>query len=243
MKKLIIAAAVLLGIAACTQKPVEILLPKGNVEFVGNGFETFTLGADIRLYTSPSEENAKLWNIQAVVPVRKETEDIITGLDMELTLLDDKGIRLRDSFSLVAEDVENLVPVFNSAPSMEKTLVFSVPDEGGRKAFPYKQAKAMLEGAKNARLAINVEQISAEVPEEEIPGTFKWLCKQTGVNGLLYQYEKAVKAGDNRKANDIEAKLWNIEKSVKNNDKYSENLRKTFVDYVEKKIENIDDKY
>ena len=242
MRKLILAVCAL-ALVACAQKPAEVFVPKGQMEFVGNGFDSFTLGADVRLYMSPDQDNPKMWNIQAAVPVRKETDDIITAMDMELVLLDDKGIRVRDSFSLVAEDLENLVPVFNSAPAMEKTLVFSVPEEGGRKQFKYKQAKAMLDGARNVRLAINVEQIAADIPEEEIPGTFKWLCKKTGVNGLLYQYERAVKAGDKRKANDIEAKLWKIEKDVKNNDKYAESLRKRFIDYVEKKIEAADDKY
>ena len=133
------------------------------MEFAGNGFDSFSLGADVRVYMAPDQDNPKLWNIQAVVPVRKETEAIISALDMELVLLDDKGIRVRDSFSLMAEDMENLVPVFNSAPSVEKTVVFSVPEiDGGKKSFPYKQAKAMLEPTKGARLSINLEEIEAE---------------------------------------------------------------------------------
>ena len=202
----------------------------------------FTLGADIRLYMSQDQDNPKMWNIQAVVPVRKETEDIITSLSMDLTLLDDKGIRVRDSFLLQAEDMENLVPVFNSEPLVEKPLIFSVPDGGGKRLFPYKQAKAMLEATKALRLSINVELMPVEVQPEDIPMTLPWLCKKTGVNSLLYQYRNAVKKKDLRKAGEIEAKIYKIEKDVKANKKYPENLRKRFIDYVENKIEDIDDK-
>ncbi|MBQ9410607.1 MAG: hypothetical protein IJU21_03245 [Bacteroidales bacterium] len=245
MKKLLTAAISALALFSCAQKPQDIFIPKGTMEFAGNGFDTFSLGADVRVYMSPDQDNPKLWNIQAVVPVRKETEAIISALDMELVLHDDKGIRVRDSFSLMAEDMENLVPVFNSAPSVEKTVVFSVPEvDGGKKRFPYKQAKAMIEATKGARLSINAEEIEVEEEKpEDIPNTLPWLIKRTGVGGLLYQYGNAVKKKDLRKAGDIESKIYKIEKDVKNNDRYPESLRKRFIDYVENKIEDIDDKH
>lgn len=242
MKKLIIAAAVALALVSCSQNPAEIYLPKVNMEFAGNGFDCFSLGADVRVYMDPDQDDPKLWNILAVVPVRKETEAIVSALDMQLALLDDKGIRVRDSFSLVAEDIENWIPVFNSEPNMEKTMVFSVPEiDGGKKRFPYKQAKAMIEATKGARLSINAEASEEEVKPEDVPYTVPWLCKQTGVNSLLYQYRAAVRKKDLRKAGEVEQKIYKIEKDVKNNKNYPESLRKKFISYVENKIEDIDD--
>lgn len=245
MKKLLSAIFAALALSSCVKAPADIYIPKGTMEFAGNGFEAFSLGADVRVYMSPDQDNPKMWNIQAAVPVRKETESIISALDMELALLDDKGIRVRDSFSLMAEEMENWVPVFNSATAVEKTMVFSVPEtDGGKKQFSYKQAKAMLEATKGARLSINLEEI---VPEEtlpeDIPYTLPWLLKKTGVNGLLYQYSSALKKRDLRKAGDIENKIYKIEKDVKANDNYPESLRKSFWNYVENKIEDIDDKH
>ena len=128
MKKFILVALSALALCSCAKKPVEIFVPKGQMEFAGSGFDSFSPGADVRVYMSPDQDNPKLWNIQAVVPVRKETDAVISALDMELTLLDENGLRVRDSFSLQAEEMENLVPVFNSAPSVEKAVVFSVPE-------------------------------------------------------------------------------------------------------------------
>ena len=110
--------------------------------------------------------------------------------------------------------------------------------------FPYKQAKSMIEDTKGARLSINSEIfVEEETKPEDIPYTLPWLCKRTGVNGLLNQYRSAVSKKDLRKAGQIEAKIYQIEKDVKKNDNYPENLRKRFLSYVENKIEDIDDKY
>lgn len=242
MKKIIIAVLAAAAIISCSQNPAEIYLPKANMEFAGNGFDLFSLGADVRVYMSQDQDNPKLWNIQAVVPVRKETEAVISALDMELALLDDKGIRVRDSFSLMAEDIENWIPVFNSESNVEKTMVFSVPEiDGGKKRFPYKQAKAMIEAAKGARLSINAEATVEELKPEDVPYTVPWLCKKTGVNNLLYQYRAAVRKKDLRKAGEIEQKIYKIEKDVKNNENYPESLRNKFYSYVENRIEDIDD--
>lgn len=247
MKKLIIAAMVAaLALSSCANKPQETLLPKANMELAGNGFDGFSLGADVRVYMTPDQDNPKLWNIQAMVPVRKEMEETLSDLQMELSLLDDKGIRVRDSFALQAEDLDNLIPVFNSALSVEKTVVFSVPEvDGGKKRFSHKQAKALIEATKGARLSVNAETVveEQEPQPEDVPYTLPWLCKRTGTYGLISQYEAAVRRKDNRKANDIEAKIWAIEKQVKNNDNYPESLRKSFVQYVDKRIDTIDDKY
>lgn len=252
MKKLFLAA-VLVAVAACSGKqPVDVYVPKGNMEFAGNGFDTFSLGADVHLYMSPSEADASQWVVQAVVPVKKETEAIISGLTMDMTLLDDNRIRVRDSFVLQAEDVENLVPVFNSGTTVEKILVFSVPEDGGKKVFPYKQAKAMLEAAKSIRLSINVETMvpepvavaaAEEAADEPAPYTFKWLCKRYNVGTIIGRYEKAVRTGNKRMANEIEAELYAIEKQAKEDARVSDDVKKRFVSYIEDKIEAIDDKY
>ena len=93
MKKFILVALSALALYSCAKKPVEIFVPKGQMEFAGSGFDSFSPGADVRVYMSPDQDNPKLWNIQAVVPVRKETEAVISALDMELTLLDENGLR------------------------------------------------------------------------------------------------------------------------------------------------------
>lgn len=248
MKRLLLAAALVLAAASCAQKPLDVYVPKGSMEFAGNGFDCFTLGADVHLYITPAEENLSMWSVLAVAPIRKETENIIAGLDMELTLLDDKGLHVRSGFKLEAEDLENLVPVYNSDRAVEKTVVFSAPaPEGpGRQLFTYKQAKGIIKACKNLRLSINAEQmepVEEEVKPEDQPYTVPWLCKRYGVNNLVYQYDKAVRNGNRRRANDLEAQLFNIEKKVKNDASLPEGLRKRFVDYVEKKIDDIDDKY
>ncbi len=234
---------IFLSLVACAGKdPVDIYVPKSQTELAGNGFESFTLGADVHLYMSQDPENSKLWSVQAVVPVKKESESTLLSADMEIVLLDENGIRVRDSYSLTAEDLESIVPVFNSDVAVEKSLVFSVQDDNQRKLFPYKQAKSMLDATKGIRLSINVEEEAAAKPED-IPNTFPWLCKRTNVNGLLAQYERAVRKKDNRKANDIEAKIWEVEKKVKNDDKLPKALRERFINYVENRIDKIDDKY
>ena len=253
MKKLFLAIAVLMGAVACADKePVDVMIPKGGMEFTGNGFDTFSLGSDVRLYMSPAQDNADMWVIQAVAPVKKEVAALVSSLSMEMTLLDDKGVRIQDSFLLEAEDIENLVPVFNgSGAGAEKTVVFSVPENGAKKLFTFKQAKAMLSAAKNVRLAINAEIMPEPEPEPEAeevqegakPYTLKWLCERNGVYGLLSKYEKAVRGGDKRKANEIEKQLYSIEKQVKNDKALPENLRKSFLSYVEKRIEDIDARY
>ena len=74
MKKFILVALSALALCSCAKKPVEIFVPKGQMEFAGSGFDSFSPGADVRVYMSPDQDNPKLWNIQAVVPVRKETD-------------------------------------------------------------------------------------------------------------------------------------------------------------------------
>lgn len=255
MKKLFFAVAVLVAAVSCANKePVDVMIPKSKMEFAGSGFDTFSLASDVRLYMSPAQDNAEMWVIQAVAPVKKEVAALVSSLGMDMTLLDDKGVRVHDSFQLEAEDIDNLIPVFNGGGvGTEKTVVFSVPEGGSKKLFTFKQAKAMLENAKNVRLAINAEiapepEPEPEIVEEEVesgpkPYTLKWLNKREGIDGLLSQYEKAVKAGDKRKANDIEKKIYAIEKAVKNDKSLPEDLRKSFLSNVDKRVDQIDARY
>ena len=248
MKKIIMAAACVLMAAACGNKePVDVFIPKGKMELVGNGFDLFSLGGDIRLYMSPAEDNADMWVVQAVAPIRKEAEAKLAGITMQMTLLDEQNVRVRDSFVLEAEEIENLLPVFNgSVPGMEKNVVFSVPDGGAKKLFTFKQAKSMLETAKNISLAINAEQevaVQEEAAPEDKPYTLKWLCNRKGIYGLLSQYEKAVRGGDKRKANELEKRIYAIEKEVKNDSSLPESLKKSFLSYVDKRVDEIDSRY
>ena len=246
MKRLfVLLCASALAWACGGNKQAELFVPNNAVELAGNGSDVFSIGADVRLYMSPDIENPKFWNVMAVAPVRKDTQATITSLGMELTLLDADGARVRDSFPLRAEDLENLLSEFNGAPAVERVVLFSIPEiDGGKKRFSTNQAKAMIGATKGISIGINAEQrVVEETKPEDVPNTLPWLLKKTGVNTLLNQYKAAVKKKDIRKAGDVERKIYKIEKEVKGNKKYPENLRKRFLDYVENKIEDIDDKY
>ena len=53
MKKSLILSAVaaVLFCACSSDKPAECYIPKNTVEFAGNAFSSFSLGADVRLHT------------------------------------------------------------------------------------------------------------------------------------------------------------------------------------------------
>ena len=124
MKRLLILAAVAALALSCSEKqPTELYVPKNTVEFAGNAFTDFSLGADVKLYATPNPDNKKQWLVQAVVPVRKETKAKVQDLDIHLTPLDDRGIRVRDGFSMEGEDLEHLVPVYtDGSPNTAHSL-------------------------------------------------------------------------------------------------------------------------
>ena len=134
MKRIFLLALAAVLFAACANnEPSELYVPKSTVEFAGNAFSSFSLGSDVKLYTTISPENASEWTVQAVVPVRKETEATLESLDIKMVPLDDRSIRVRSGFVLQGEDLQSLVPVFNAGKSVERTVVFSVAE--GKKSF------------------------------------------------------------------------------------------------------------
>ena len=142
MKKLFVLFCFTALAWACgSDKPAELYVPKNTVEFAGNAFTSFSLGADVKLYTSQNPDASKEWTVQAVIPVRKEVKGAIDGLSINLVPLDERGIRIRDGFVLEGEDLANLVPVYNSADNIERTIVFSVAQDGVKKYFTKKEAE------------------------------------------------------------------------------------------------------
>lgn len=250
MKKHFLLLFAILAVVACSEKqPEEVYVPKSTVEFSGNAFSAFSLGGDIRFYVAPNPENNSQWAVQAFVPVRKETDMQFKSLEMEITPMDERNLRIRDGFALVGEDLPNLLPVYNSAQGVEKTIMFSVPADGKRD-FSRKEAVELLQKIKGVRMSFNVSdpETPAEVPVEassakKEPVTLNSLCVQYGVYGLLSRYESALKKGDKSGAKKIEDQLWTIEKRVGNDKSIPESLRSRFKDYIEDKEDEIEDKY
>ena len=254
MKKLLSLAAVIaaLAMSSCSQQePAELYVPKNTVEFAGNAFSSFSLGADVKLYSAQDPDNKGKWVIQAVVPVRKEVQGNIPDLAINLTPLDDRGIRVRDGLVLEGEDLAHLVPVYNAGNSVERTIVFSVPaGPEGKKLFAAKEAAELLAKTKGVRMDFNVS--TPIVPEKaqsvaagssnskEYPMTLDGLCRKHGVYGLLSRYEKLLRNGDKKGAKRVEDQLWSIEKKVKNDKSIPEWLRDNFKDYVEDKEDEIE---
>ena len=114
--------AVLLLTSCVQQKPAELYVPKNTVEFAGNAFTAFSLGGDVKIYATEDADNPSKRVIQAVVPIRKETDSAVSGLKINLTPLDDRGIRVREGFALEGEDLDNLLPVYNAGSGLNVQL-------------------------------------------------------------------------------------------------------------------------
>ena len=251
MKKLIVLFSVAVLAVSCfsNKKPAELYVPKNTVEFAGNAFTSFSLGSDVKLYTSPNPDAPKQWTVQAVIPIRKEMKGKISDLSINLTPLDDRGIRIRDNFVLEGEDLNNLVPVYNSADNIERTVVFSVAQDGVKKYFKKKEADELLKKTKGVRMDFNVGSGSAPVEvaksssSEDYPMTLDGLCRKYGVYGLLSQYDQALRYDQKKRAKNIEDQLWAIEKKVGNDYNVPGWLRDRFKDYIEDKEDEIEDRY
>ena len=246
MKKLILAAAAVLAFAACTQKPAaEAYIPKGQVEFAGNAFSAFSLGADVKIYSSQNPDNKSQWVIQCVVPVRKETEDIIDYLSIDLIPLDDKGLRIRDNFVLQGEDLQSMVPVYNAGDYVERTIVFSVSEGGHKKYFKAKEANELISKTRGVRMDINarIEESKKEEAPAVVYNPVAPLLSKYGVQGKLNAFDAALRRKDKKGAQNIENELWKIEKQVKADGTVSQENRERFVKYVEDKLDQIKDKY
>ena len=251
MKRILILAAVAALALSCSEKKsTELYVPKNTVEFAGNAFTDFSLGADVKLYATPNPDNKKQWLVQAVVPVRKETKAKVNDLDIRLTPLDDRGIRIRDGFVMHGEDLDNMVPVYNSADGVERTIVFSVSEDGRKKYFSGEEAAELISRTKGVRMDFNVDDPMAaktltpsSSADEEFPMTLDGQLRKYGVYGLLARYNTLLARGDKKGAKGVEDQLWSIEKQVKNNYNIPEWLRDRFVDYIEEKEDEIEDRY
>lgn len=251
MKKLLVLSCVAFLMASCGgNNSKELYVPKNTVEFAGNAFTSFSLGSDVKLYTSPNPDAPKQWTVQAVIPIRKEMKGKISSLSINLTPLDDRGIRIRDNFVLEGEDLANLVPVYNSADNIERTVVFSVAQDGVKKFFKKKEAEELLAKTKGVRMDFNIGSGSVPVAvsgtsssSEEYPMTLDGLCRKYGVYGLLSQYDYHLRNDNKKRAKQIEDHLWSIEKRVKNDYNVPAWLRDRFEDYIEDKEDEIEDRY
>ena len=243
MKKLILAAAAALALAACSTTPAEVYIPKGQVEYAGNAFTAFSLGSDVRIYTSQNPDNKSQWVIQCVVPIRKETEDKLLDLSIDLIPLDDKGLRARDAFVLHGEDLRSMVPVYNSDSFVERTIVFSVSEGGRKKYFKAKEANALVQSVKGVRMDFNATVEEAAPAPAVAYNPVDPICRKYGVYAKLNAFDAALRRKDKKGAQNIENDLWKIEKQVKADGSINQDNRERFVKYVEDKLDKIRDKY
>lgn len=254
MKKVLLLLAVLVLVASCAteKKPLEVQIPKQNVELTGNGFQIFRLGADLKLVAAQNPDKSDEWMIRGSVPLLKESEDQLTETAIDLNLLDENGMKVRDGFVLTAEDLVNLIPKYNAEKSVEKNIVFSAA-EGSRKYFSYKEASDLLNSVKSVAMNVNVVQQQPEVAVEQVaaekkaekkePVTFKSLMSKYGIFGKLSQYDKALKDKDKKKAKKIEDELYAICKKVKADPSVPESVYQQFRKYIEDEEDRIEDKY
>lgn len=249
MKKLFLILAVFMLVVSCsTKKPVEVQIPKQNVELTGNGFQIFRLGADLKMVMVQSPDASDEWMIRASVPLMKVSEDPLGATAINLNLLDESGMKVRDGFFLTAEDLFDLIPKYNAEKNVEKTIIFSA-DEDSRKYFTYKEAADLLNRTKSVAMNVSLLQSQPDVAvpvadqKKNEPVTFNSLMEKYGVYGLLSQYDRALKNKDKKKAKKIEDDLYSICKKVKADPTVPESVAKRFRDYIEDKEDEIEDKY
>ena len=256
MKKVLSLLTVLVLLAGCSNKqPVEVQIPKQNVELTGNGFQIFRLGADLKLVMVQNPDKADEWMIRGSVPLMKVSESQLAETAIDVNLLDESGMKVRDGFVLTAEDLVNLIPKYNAEQNVEKTIVFSAA-EGSRKYFAYKEAAELLNRTKSVAMNVNVVEAQPEVAVETAPAaqpkaaekkaepvTFKSLMSKYGVYGKLSQYDKALSKKEKKKAKAIEDDLFAICKKVKADPTVPESVYKQFRQYIEDEEDRIEDKY
>lgn len=253
MKRLFIILAVAAVLQACSSAPQEAVFDKTVVELVGNAFSDFSLSDDVTVFLAQNQEDQSKWNIQATLPVKKVSGDAIDSLSIEIVPVDEKGVKVREDFCIQAQDMANIIPVFNSGDSTAKTVVFKSDRE-----FTRKEAEAILTKAENLTIAFNklksqqpavAEETAEDNSKEEATAekkekpTLNSLCEEYGIYGMLAQYEKLLKKGDKRAAKNVEDRMWEIEKKVKADQSLPESLRKRFVEYIETREDQIEDKY
>ena len=239
-------------------RPKETSISKSDVDLTGNAFQSFRLDGEVKLLIAPDPDDNSKWMIRATTPLCKVDNSKIGDMEAEIKLLDGNGINVREGFSLSANDLASLIPVFNASPDTEKTVVFSA-GEGVRKDFTFKEASELISKVKKIGMTINTFQTSnkaitpstatndvqvTNAPQEnEKPQTLNDLLTQYGIYGMLAQYDKYLKKGDRKKAKQLEDKLYTIEKKVKNDKSRPQWMRDRFVEYIENKEVEIEDRY
>lgn len=263
MKKcllLLFSALVLFGCGS--KQPVETSISKNEVDLTGNAFQSFRLGGEVKLLMAADPDDNSKWMIRATAPLQKIGNALISDLTAEINLLDGNGTKIREGFSLFANDMASLIPVFNANPETEKTVVFSA-GEGMKKDFTYQEASDLISKVKKIGLTLNTgtgaekgldiavsstksteTPVATETPQDpNKPLTLNDLLTKHGVYGMLSQYDKLLRKGEKKKAKQVEDKLYAIEKKVKNDPSIPQSLRKRFVDYIESKEDEIEDRY
>lgn len=253
-----LTALVLFGCGS--KQPVETSISKNEVDLTGNAFQSFRLGGEVKLLMAADPDDNSKWMIRATAPLQKTGNTPISDLTAEINLLDGNGTKIREGFSLVANDMASLIPVFNANPETEKTVVFSA-GEGMKKDFTFQEASDLIMKVKKIGLTLNTEMDAEKGTEntvsatEEVetpttdeantnkPLTLNDLLAKHGVYGMLSQYDKLLRKGEKKKAKQVEDKLYAIEKKVKNDPSIPKNLRDRFVDYIESKEDEIEDRY
>lgn len=158
--------AILLACACSSDQPKELVIPKNAVEFAGNAFSSFGIGADVKLYAVQNPDNNSQWTIQAVVPVRKVNSTPLEELSIDLVPLDDRGVRVRDGLVLQGEDLPNLLPVYNASENVERVILFSIPAKE-KKYLASDKVSQLLEKTKKVRMDFNALSSPEPSPETE----------------------------------------------------------------------------
>lgn len=263
MKKYLILLLSALVLFSCDSKqPSETSIAKNDVDLTGNAFQSFRLGGEVKLLMVPHPDDNSKWMIRATTLLQKTDNVRIDDMTAEINLLDANGTKVREGFSLRAEDLASLMPVFNANPEAEKTVVFSA-DEGMKKDFSYKEASELISKVKKIGLTLNAIQsvqttaattattTSDTIPQaatvetgstetQPDPMTLNGLLTKYGIYGMLSQYERLLKKGERIKAKKLEDKMYEIEKKVSADKSIPQNLRERFVSYIENKEDEIE---
>lgn len=237
-------------------QPKETSISKSDVDLTGNAFQSFRLGGEVKLLIAPDPDDNSKWMIRASTQLQKADNTNVDNMSAEIKLLDGNGINVREGFSLTANDIASLIPVFNASSDAEKTVVFSA-GEGVKKDFTFKEASKLISKVKRIGMtintfqtsgdastsSINTEQVTDEAQVNEKPETLNDLLTQYGIYGMLAQYDKYLRKGERIKAKKLEDKLYSIEKKVQNDASLPKWMRDRFVEYIEKKEDEIEDRY
>lgn len=256
-KYLIIVLAAFFLVSCGKKEAIEANIAQDKVELMGDLYGSFGVTGDAHLLMVPNPENKSAWMIRATVPIQKIDQKRLKTLSAGISLLDANGTKIDENFILVAEDLNSILPIFNSSPDTEKTLVFSAP-EGLKKDFSYKEASSFIEKVKKFGLTLTASKLniptgankkettaakdeSSSTPDDSM--TLEDLLDQYDMYDKLEQYESCLKKGQKKKAKQIEDEMWVIEKKVKADPSIPWNLRTRFMNYIENKEDQIEAKY